>query len=81
MKILWQHPRSQGPISSSREEPGNQLLWQGEGGRGGRGEGGKGGGSTRAGIWEITWFSGGNGEDISRHKQSIKGDFGKLTAS
>ena len=48
---------------------------------GGEGEGGKGGGSTRAGFWEITWFSGGNGEDISRHKQSIKGDFRKLTTS
>ena len=36
---------------------------------------GRGGGKgTRAGFWGITWFSGGNGEDISRHKQSIKGE-------
>ena len=30
MIILWQHPRSQGPFSSSREEPGNQvaMAWQ-----------------------------------------------------
>lgn len=33
--------------------------------RPGRGGGGKG---TSAGFWGITWFSGGNGEDISRRK-------------
>ena len=36
---------------------------------------GRGGGKgTSAGFWGITWFSGGNGEDISRRKQGMKGE-------
>ena len=35
---------------------------------------GRGGKGTSAGFWGITWFSGGNGEDISRRKQSMKGE-------
>lgn len=35
---------------------------------------GRGGKGTSAGFWGITWFSGGNGEDIIRRKQSMKGE-------
>ena len=46
------------------------YLSPGRGGRGGRSE-----------VLGITWFSEGTGGDISRHQQSIRRGYRKLTAN